>query len=61
LLRELNRVFNKDYLKSPKGDVFGRIYEYFLMNFSMVRAGAKWGPLFTPRDKGSALNIWAIS
>ncbi|MDQ6992569.1 MAG: type I restriction-modification system subunit M N-terminal domain-containing protein, partial [Mariprofundus sp.] len=35
LLRELIRVFNKDAVKSISGDVFGRIYEFFLMKFSM--------------------------
>ncbi len=49
LLRELIRVFNKDSVKGLKGDVFGRIYEYFLMKFSMVGAGAQeGGEFFTP-------------
>lgn len=49
LLRELIRVFNKDSIKKLKGDVFGRIYEYFLMKFSMVGAGAQeGGEFFTP-------------
>jgi len=37
LLRDLVRVFNKDAVKHAKGDVFGRIYEFFLMKFSMPR------------------------
>lgn len=49
LLRELIRVFNKDSVKKLKGDVFGRIYEYFLMKFSMSGAGAQeGGEFFTP-------------
>lgn len=49
LLRGLIRVFNKDSVKKIKGDVFGRIYEYFLMKFSMMGAGAQeGGEFFTP-------------
>ena len=49
LLRELIRIFNKDAVKSLTGDVFGRIYEYFLMKFSMSGAGAQeGGEFFTP-------------
>jgi type I restriction enzyme M protein len=49
LLRELIRVFNKDSVKKIKGDVFGRIYEFFLMKFSMDGAGAQeGGEFFTP-------------
>lgn len=49
LLRELIRVFNKDAVKKATGDVFGRIYEYFLMKFSMQGAGAQeGGEFFTP-------------
>jgi type I restriction enzyme M protein len=49
LLRELIRVFNKDSVKKIKGDVFGRIYEFFLMKFSMSGAGAQeGGEFFTP-------------
>lgn len=32
LLRSLIRVFNKDAVKNIGGDVFGRIYEFFLFN-----------------------------
>jgi type I restriction enzyme M protein len=35
LLRNLVRLFNKDAVKKAKGDVFGRIYEFFLMKFSV--------------------------
>jgi len=49
LLRELIRVFNKDAVKKIKGDIFGRIYEFFLMKFSMDGAGAQeGGEFFTP-------------
>ncbi|MFZ2451615.1 MAG: class I SAM-dependent DNA methyltransferase [Methylovulum miyakonense] len=49
LLHELIRVFNKDAVKNLGGDVFGRIYEYFLMKFSMSGAGAQeGGEFFTP-------------
>lgn len=49
LLRELIRVFNKDSVKKITGDVFGRIYEFFLMKFSMIGAGAQeGGEFFTP-------------
>ncbi|TWX71726.1 N-6 DNA methylase [Colwellia demingiae] len=49
LLSELIRVFNKDSVKNLTGDVFGRIYEFFLMKFSMDGAGAQeGGEFFTP-------------
>ncbi len=49
LIRSLVRVFNKDAVKKASGDVFGRIYEYFLMKFSMQGAGAQeGGEFFTP-------------
>lgn len=49
LLRNLVRVFNKDSVRKAKGDVFGRIYEFFLMKFSMQGAGAQeGGEFFTP-------------
>lgn len=49
LLRDLVRVFNKDAVRNAKGDVFGRIYEFFLMKFSMLGAGAQeGGEFFTP-------------
>ncbi len=49
LLRDLIRIFNEDAVKNLTGDVFGRIYEYFLMKFSMSGAGAQeGGEFFTP-------------
>ena len=49
LLKELIRIFNTEAIRSISGDVFGRIYEYFLMQFSMSGAGAQeGGEFFTP-------------
>ena len=49
LLRDLIRAFNSEAVKSITGDAFGRIYEYFLMKFSMSGAGAQeGGEFFTP-------------
>lgn len=49
LLRNLVRVFNSDAVRNATGDVFGRIYEFFLMKFSMQGAGAQeGGEFFTP-------------
>lgn len=49
LLLGMLRTFNKDAIQQASGDVFGRIYEYFLMKFSMVGAGAQeGGEFFTP-------------
>ena len=49
LLRDLVRVFNNDAVRNARGDVFGRIYEFFLMKFSMDGAGAQeGGEFFTP-------------
>ena len=35
LLRELLRIFNKEVLQKAEGDLFGKIYEYFLNKFAM--------------------------
>jgi type I restriction enzyme M protein len=49
LLKELIRVFNSEAVRSITGDAFGRIYEFFLMKFSMSGAGAQeGGEFFTP-------------
>lgn len=49
LLSNLIRIFNSDSVQKVTGDVFGRIYEYFLMKFSMQGAGAQeGGEFFTP-------------
>jgi type I restriction enzyme M protein len=47
LLRTLLRIFNRDALKTASGDVFGRIYEYFLNKFAMNQA-LPGGEVFTP-------------
>lgn len=47
LLEHLMRVFDSEVLRSATGDIFGRIYEYFLMKFSMVGAHDN-GEFFTP-------------
>src|SRR2546426_2713044 len=47
VLEDLLRIFNRDSLRAAGGDVFGRIYEYFLMKFAMERAQDK-GEFFTP-------------
>jgi type I restriction enzyme M protein len=41
------RLFNSDQVKQATGDVFGRIYEYFLAEFSMQKAHDN-GEFFTP-------------
>lgn len=38
LLRELLRIFNKEVLQKAEGDLFGKIYEYFLNKFAMTGA-----------------------
>jgi len=38
VLEDLLKIFNRDALRSAGGDVFGRIYEYFLMKFAMQGA-----------------------
>lgn len=47
LLRELLRIFNKEVLKKTEGDLFGKIYEYFLNKFAMTGA-QEGGEFFTP-------------
>ncbi|HEX2959744.1 MAG TPA: N-6 DNA methylase, partial [Chitinispirillaceae bacterium] len=46
-LEDLMRIFNKEIIKNATGDVFGRIYEYFLANFSIQKAHDN-GEFFTP-------------
>jgi type I restriction enzyme M protein len=38
VLEDLLRIFNREALRTAGGDVFGRIYEYFLMKFAMQGA-----------------------
>jgi type I restriction enzyme M protein len=47
LLEDLLRVFDSETLRKASGDVFGRIYEYFLMKFAMQGAQDS-GEFFTP-------------
>jgi len=47
LLRELLRIFNKEVLQKANGDLFGKIYEYFLGKFAMTGA-QEGGEFFTP-------------
>lgn len=47
LLQRLVRIFNDDALDDVSGDVFGRIYEYFLNKFAMTGA-QEGGEFFTP-------------
>lgn len=47
LLADLVKIFDRPALKSATGDVFGRIYEYFLNKFAMTGA-QEGGEFFTP-------------
>jgi type I restriction enzyme M protein len=47
LLAELVKIFNSPILAQAKGDVFGRIYEYFLNQFAQSGA-QEGGEFFTP-------------
>ncbi|HOY32411.1 MAG TPA: N-6 DNA methylase [Bacteroidales bacterium] len=47
LLHELLRIFNKEVLQKAEGDLFGKIYEYFLNKFAMTGA-QEGGEFFTP-------------
>jgi N-6 DNA Methylase/HsdM N-terminal domain/Type I restriction modification DNA specificity domain len=47
VLEDLLRIFNRDALRAAGGDLFGRIYEYFLMKFAMQGAQDN-GEFFTP-------------
>jgi len=47
LLRELLRIFNKEVMQRAEGDLFGKIYEYFLNKFAMTGA-QEGGEFFTP-------------
>jgi type I restriction enzyme M protein len=47
LLEDLLRVFDSETLRTASGDIFGRIYEYFLMKFAMQGAQDN-GEFFTP-------------
>jgi type I restriction enzyme M protein len=47
VLEDLMRLFNSEQIKRATGDVFGRIYEYFLARFSIQKAHDN-GEFFTP-------------
>src|SRR5438094_2001197 len=47
VLEQLMRLFNSELIKGATGDVFGRIYEYFLAKFSVQKAHDN-GEFFTP-------------
>ena len=47
VLEDLMRLFNSEQIKQAIGDVFGRIYEYFLAKFSIQKAHDN-GEFFTP-------------
>jgi type I restriction enzyme M protein len=47
LLEDLLCIFDREVLRTASGDVFGRIYEYFLMKFAMQGAQDA-GEFFTP-------------
>ncbi len=47
VLEEMMRTFDSEVLRTASGDVFGRIYEYFLAEFSKERAHDD-GEFFTP-------------
>src|SRR5438876_901434 len=47
VLEDLMRLFNSAQIKQATGDVFGRIYEYFLAKFSIQKAHDN-GEFFTP-------------
>jgi type I restriction enzyme M protein len=47
VLEDLMRLFNSERIKQAAGDVFGRIYEYFLARFSVQKAHDN-GEFFTP-------------
>ncbi len=46
-LEELLKIFNRESLRTATGDLFGRIYEYFLMKFADQKAHDD-GEFFTP-------------
>jgi hypothetical protein len=47
VLEDLLRIFNREALRSAGGDLFGRIYEYFLMKFA-IQGAQDNGEFFTP-------------
>jgi type I restriction enzyme M protein len=54
LLHTLVRIFNNPALNEVTGDIFGRIYEYFLNKFAMTGA-QEGGEFFTPPSLVNAI------
>lgn len=54
LLQRIIRIFNTEELDHVSGDVFGRIYEYFLNKFAMSGA-QEGGEFFTPPSLVNAI------
>ncbi len=50
VLEEMMRTFDAEALRTASGDVFGRIYEYFLTRFSKEKAHDN-GEFFTPPSR----------
>lgn len=55
VLEDLMRLFNSERIRHATGDVFGRIYEYFLAKFSMQKAHDN-GEFFTPSSLVQAMS-----
>jgi type I restriction enzyme M protein len=47
LLESMLRIFDSEALRKASGDIFGRIYEYFLMKFA-IQGAQDNGEFFTP-------------
>ena len=54
LLQSIVRIFNTELLDNVTGDVFGRIYEYFLNKFAM-KGAQEGGEFFTPPSLVNAI------
>jgi hypothetical protein len=59
VLEDLMRLFNSEGIKQATGDVFGRIYEYFLAEFSMQKAHDN-GEFFTPASLVVAQHLTVV-
>ena len=54
LLEAVIRIFNKEALRNATGDVFGKIYEYFLNEFAK-KGAQEGGEFFTPMSLVSTI------
>src|SRR5262245_31501417 len=57
VLEDLMRVFDSEQIRQATGDVFGRIYEYFLAEFSIQKAhdnGVRRDPAGAGEVRGDA-------